>query len=567
MTGFVSCSKGRPRLTPKHLVWRFAHRLPLWEMNGDSPPATSPEQAPLRAGDIDSGTEAELKLLLEPAYVAQFRRHPTLRALATGRPSARPLVSTYYDSEGQDLLRAGLSLRVRRVRGGFVQTLKSQGTRTAGLFERIEVECPLPDERPDPLLTPDAGLRRRVEEALRGQPLRPVLETDVRRSEWRLRDGETELRVDLDQGEIRTPRGTLPICELELELLRGDARVLYDLALELLDTIPLRVATRSKLERGHALLTGGQTTPQQMLELAPDASVEDAFEAIVGICVGQILANEACAVTGADSEGVHQMRVGVRRVRSALSLFRSLLPADMVEPLRVDLRWLSGELGPARDLDVFVEETLNPLARQFPVETELKRLRDEAQELRVEGYARARAAIASKRYATLILHLGRFLAARSWRQQALSPESAQLFQPASEHARDLLRRRARKVRRLGSGIRERTIPELHELRIQLKKLRYAAESLHRLFPQRKARRTVRRIVALQDSLGHLNDVITAEDILTRILERLGEEGTPGHLRAAGFVLGWVARGAERELEGLPRLWKRFADMKPYWSGS
>ena len=366
---------------------------------------------------------------------------------------------------------------------------------------------------------------------------------------------------------MRTPRGEVPLCELELELVQGDGRTLYDLALELLDGVPLRIGTQAKFDRGLALLTGERPAPQgaRRVRFEPGASVEQAIEAILVSCIEQILANEEPALDGSDPEGVHQMRVGVRRLRSALSLWKEMLPAEQAEPLRRDLRWLGGELGPARDLDVFLQETLGRLLQGLPDEPDLKRLRDAAEELRTEAYERARTAILSRRFTAAILHLGRFVAARGWRQQSLSPESARLFQPAAERAAVLLARRRKKVRRLGRGIRERSVPEKHELRIQLKKLRYAAEFLRELYPGRRPRRLLRRVGRLQDVLGRLNDVAAAERILGQVLERIGDELSPGHLRAAGFVLGWVARGADEELDQLPRLWKAYRRARPFWT--
>jgi triphosphatase len=530
------------------------------------PPGEGARAEHRTAGAARADREVELKLLLDPAQLSRLRRHPSVAALSQGPARTRRLHSVYYDTRELDLLREGLALRVRRVGRAFVQTVKADGSTNAGLFERAEVECPVPQQLPDVERIPDLALRARVRAALAGRPPEPVLETEMRRTQRLLRESDTELHFDLDQGEVRTPRGSLPLCELELELLRGDPRVLYDLALELLDSVPLRVGTRSKFERGLQLLTGERPSPQrsQSVELPGDASVEAALEAVLRASLSQVLANEDPARQGVDPEGVHQMRVGVRRLRSALALFGAVLPEVQIAPLKDDLRWLGGELGPARDLDVFLADTLEPLANHFRDLPELKRLRDEALLLRAESYERVRAAVDSRRYTELVLRLGRFLAARSWRNQALDPDSAQLFQPARERTRPLLARRYKKVRRLGKRLRELTVPEKHALRIQVKKLRYAAEFLRGLHPGKAADKLVQRASRLQDGLGHLNDVATGEQILAQLLTRLGDEAGPRHQRAVGFALGWVARTADHQLQGLPSLWKSFAKVEPFW---
>ena len=512
--------------------------------------------------------EVELKLLLDPTQLPRLRRHPSLQALSLGPPTTRQLDSVYFDTPDLALLGQDTALRVRRVEGRYVQTVKARGGSSAGLFERLEVECSVDGERPELSRIPDPALRASVEERVGDHALEPVLETRVRRSQWRLRENETELFFDLDVGDIQTPRGSLPICELELELVEGDPRVLYDVAIELLDGVPLRLGTRSKFDRGLDLLTGERPLPQraERLRLRPEATLEEALESILRACLGQILANEGPAHEGLDPEGVHQMRVGVRRMRSALSLFRRLLPAEALERFAPDLRWLSSELGDARDMDVFIEETLEPLFRRFPDNGGLKRLRDEALQMRTEAYVRVRQAIESRRHTELLLLLGRWIAAKGWRQQALSPESAQLFLPARDVTRGLLEKRHRKARKLGRHLRERSIDEKHALRIQLKKLRYAAEFLRSLHHPKRAARYAKRLARLQEVLGHLNDVATGERVMDALAERLNDEKGP-HRRAAGFVLGWIARGAEDRLEGLPREWKDFAETRRFWDES
>ena len=117
---------------------------------------------------------------------------------------------------------------------------------------------------------------------------------------------------------------------------------------------------------------------------------------------------------------------------------------------------------------------------------------------------------------------------------------------------------------LGRDVAARPVAEKHVLRIQLKKLRYAADAARSLFPRKRTERYIRRLAGLQDVLGHLNDVAAAEQLLARILERLGSEAGPVHHHAAGFLAGWAAHVADRRLRRLERLWKSFAAAKPFW---
>ncbi|MEE9608878.1 MAG: CHAD domain-containing protein [Myxococcota bacterium] len=510
--------------------------------------------------------EIELKLEVPAEDLPRLQRHARIRSLTQGRATTRELRSTYFDTAGLDLRRRGIALRVRKVGRVWLQTVKTAGVVHAGLFERAEHEVTLPSDRPDVTRIPDAELRAAIEREIGGRTLQPVVETQLRRTQRRVRFAGSELQLALDVGEIRTRSGSAPVRELELELVSGRSAALFGLALGLQADLDLRPSIESKVARGYALLTGERPSPAMApaISLRPEATLEDVLAAVVGTCVQQIQANQVPAHDGIDPEGVHQMRVGVRRLRSALSLFAPMLPLEQAEPFRQELRWLAAELGAARDIDVFLEETLEPLLRHRPDDPALKRLRDEALELRADAYRNLRAALDSPRYPRLQLQLGGWLAARAWREQPLSAEGAILFAPAREQTAALLGRRHRKAHELGHDIATGTVEEQHRLRVHLKKLRYGAEFLRSVHPRADARRYLRRLARLQDVLGRLNDVATAERLLYQLLERLGDEAGIAHHRAAGYVAGWTARLAESHGLRLAKRWKAFEKAEPFW---
>jgi len=512
--------------------------------------------------------EVELALRVPEAALGELRRHPRIRALGVDRPRTRALESVYWDTPRLDLWRAGLGLRLRRTDGTLLQNVKTRGEAAGGLFERAEWEAPLAGDRPDPAAIPDPALRRRVERETAGKELAPRVRTRVRRTVRRLREGAREALFVLDVGEVEAGSRRAPLCELELEQVRGDPRFLYDIALALQDRVPLRPAVRDKAERGFALLRGVESSPQRARRpvLPAGCSVDDALAAVLACGLEQILANEAPARTGLDPEGVHQMRVGTRRVRSALSVFRSVLPPEPLGRFRQELRWLARELGAARDLDVFLEQMLLPLARRSPDDPALKRLAEVARDLRDDAYTGLRETLDSPRCGRLLLELSAWVAARGWRDPPPGSGSGGLSAPALSFAGEQLARRYRKVRRRGRDLARRTRAEKHALRIEVKKLRYAAEFFRSLYPEPRVGRMIKRLGRLQDVLGHLNDRHTAEAVLDRSLEWLGPEATAAHHRAAGFVSGWTGAEAEHQARQLERRWKRFLRTRPFWQG-
>jgi inorganic triphosphatase YgiF len=510
----------------------------------------------------EHGREVELKLRMTPAEVPALLAHPRIEALGQGRPRTRRLRSVYFDTQDQDLARLGIALRVRFEGRTRRQAFKARGSTVAGLFDRVECESPIDADEPDLALLPDPALRAELVRALEGKRLEPIFETAVRRTTRRLRDGGHEAVLDLDQGEIVCGERRAPICELELEVEKGDPAWLYDLALELAGTIDLRIEPRDKAERGWALYTEESPRPRkaERVELARDATLGRALAAVVGGCLQQILANEAAVLEGRDPEGIHQMRVGVRRLRSALGLVRSCGSPEEVEPLLEGLRWLGGVLGAARDLDVLLAGLLEPLAARDASDPALQRLCEAAREARAETQERVREALGSPRFGGLGLELGRWLAREGQREEGEA--GAELRRPAREWAATLLERRHRKARRLGRDLEEASSRERHRLRIQLKKLRYAAEFFRSLYGGQRAERYIAHLADLQDVLGELNDATTADRVLGALLSRL--EPAPVYFHAAGLASGWKAHSAERRSRRLLKLWKAFEDATPFW---
>jgi inorganic triphosphatase YgiF len=496
----------------------------------------------------------------------RLRRHPLLAALGTGRPITQRIALVYFDTPELDLAGEGLALRVRRAGRQHVQTVEVRGAPGIAGGRLRELDTLVPGPRPDLGSIPDLALRTRLSSLLGDRALAPIFEVHLDRTRRLLQEDGSQLRCDLEMGEIRSAWGTVAVCDLELASRGDDAGHPWRLALELLEDVRLRPMTRSLAERGYERVSGrGPATHKAApIEVAPGAALEELLAAVAESCASQVVANEPAAFVGSDPEGVHQMRVGARRLRSALAFFAPVLPERQRDPLRDELRWLAAELGQARDLDVFVGELLEPLAALRPEDRALAALRDAAQEARATAHHRVRDALGSSRYPRTVFELGAWLARRSWREQALSESSALLFMPARGFASPLLERRHKRARKLGRRLGEASPEERHRLRIRLKKLRYAAEFARGLWPGKRAERYARRLGRLQDVLGRLNDGVTAERLVGETLARLPGEVPVDVARAAGFAAGFSAHAAQVEIAALPRRWKRFEEAGSFW---
>ena len=511
--------------------------------------------------------EVELKLEIDRDEVGRLLRSPRLGELAEGRGATHSLHTVYFDTPDLALAARGIALRVRRDGRRRVQTLKARGAERGAHFDRIEYEAPTRRDEPDLELVPDPALRALVAEATEGAALEPVIETRIRRTRRLLRREDALVELDVDQGEVRAGGESQPLCEVELELREGEAGALYDLALELLEIAPLRISTVSKADQGYAALTGEPPAPRRATpcELDPAATLDDALARVLDACLAQVLANLAPAQLGRDAEGVHQMRVGVRRLRSALRFFRPVLPRAQRLLLERELRWLGRELGLVRDLDVFALEILEPLLALRPDDKGLDALHRVAKAAREERQEALREVLRGTRFTRLALEVGRYAARRQWRDQPVDERSARLFAPARLFAAALFERRDAKVRRAGAALDELEPARLHRLRIQVKRLRYAVDLLGGLFPSRRRERYHDRLPVLQDRLGRIADLATAQRLLALLVERVGPEVRPDCARAAGFVEGWATADVARATDRLARPWTRFTSARPFWS--
>lgn len=506
--------------------------------------------------------EIELKLSLEPGALARVRRHPALAPLLEGRARTATVLSRYYDTPARRLLQAGVTLRLRRAGTRWLQTVKGAGTAVAGLHQRTEYEWPLPRPQLDRSLLATT-LWKKVFAAAAGD-LKPLFTTEIRRTSQAIvfADG-TRATLCLDVGTISAGAQRAPISEIEIELISGDSRRLYEIAQALAADLPVSAAHLSKAERGYALAGTGVIEPVRAarVPLAADISAAQAFAAVGADCLRQVSANAEGLAAGGDEEFVHQLRVGVRRLRSLLKFINELNPSAPLAPLDEDLQWLARVAGAARDWDVFAAETLAPITPQLAqpqLRRELGRLKARATKLRRTHHAAIVEAVRSPRVTRMLLSLGAMLAGLAAESgTGETTTSARVLAAATLAQRDRqLRKRSKRLCQLAPADR-------HRARLAAKKLRYAAEFFAPLYREARAARYIEALTRLQGTLGKLNDLATAE----RLLLLLVPAGTlaPGPAHAAGIVRGWGIAGAASELARADKASRAFAKRKPFWN--
>ena len=509
-----------------------------------------------------------LRLFISPDQIDFLQSAPIIVQHARNGGQVRRLRTIYYDTPDHILSGKGFSLRVQRQGKHFTQKLKQHGARQNPAPPMVW-ESLVTDETPDLACLADAPaewISAPLLERLAAMPLQAVFETRIRRQIRRLAVSGALIDLSIDDGFIEAGSRQESLSELNLFLQAGEASVLYDLGMRLLELAPLRVSTVSKVARGYALASNTVIKAEKAgaSTLTPAFAVDDMIAAILGGCQAHLQANQMVAENGSSPDGVHQMRVALRRLRSALSLLRRELPSSSMQTLGSEAKWAADQLGAARSWDVFLLTTLEAPSRWQSPGADFKALRQAAEIPRAAGYATVRNMIESARYGQFQLSLSQWIIRRGWRNEVDRDGLGVLAEPASMMATRVLARLHRKALKQGRHFKQLSAPERHELRITLKKLRYASEFFLPLFDETvQVPRHIKRLSSLQEALGQDHDAATTQPLL----EELGAlSRSPAVHQAIGLVTGWQTRDILANRETLAEQWLRFKGLRPFWTG-
>ena len=306
--------------------------------------------------------EVELKLDVPVHSLPLLTASSLPKGASKSRAKLVNLVSVYFDTDKLELRQKGFSLRVRRVGRHYVQNIKQENNGNAALFARGEWEHDVPTKQPDLDAVRGTARAPLLNKTLR-RALKPVFETHVNRKIFQIRTGESEIELSIDNGRVEAGRKSSPLCEVELELKQGKAADLFKLAKMLAHEVPVQLAVKSKADRGYALLAAEKVALVKALPVAfaPKSNMQRAFQIITKACLHQLVANKSLMLAG-DAEALHQMRVALRRLRAAISLFSDMLTNPQTEALKSEFKWITGELGSAREFEVLLKHVTRPVA-------------------------------------------------------------------------------------------------------------------------------------------------------------------------------------------------------------
>ncbi|HVV33436.1 MAG TPA: CHAD domain-containing protein [Vitreimonas sp.] len=511
--------------------------------------------------------EFELKLEIPAAAASKVMALPWLAQL--NDEDAKRMTAVYFDTPKYTLRQRGISLRVRRIGNKHIQTVKATNGSGAFPMDRHEWEREVASDTPDLRYVGGTPLEAFSRRKLR-RSLTPLFEVKVERNAYPVQSANSDIELAIDRGNISTTTSNMAFCEIELELKRGASAELARLARRLAEAAPVSLGLRSKADRGFDLRA--ELTPRvhhaEKLTLHSKARIDRSFQLIGWSCLRQVALN-ADAVKAGDNEGVHQMRVGLRRLRALTSIFKNLIDGPETDVIDAELEWLTNELGPARELHVFLETTLAPRGAAGAESEASQSVRETVLSHRDAALERARIALNGDRFRELVLRTALWLLAGDWSDNAeadgvppdgkLRPFAAKLL---TKWTQKLCRQLAR-VRTLDAAAR-------HKLRIKAKKLRYATEFFAGLFPDRGRRKFTEILREVQDALGRVNDITVnrrlGQDLVHGWKEALvsNENVSPSNQYALGYAIG----SEQHEIDGCLRATiaagRKLANAKRFW---
>ncbi len=492
--------------------------------------------------------EFELKLEIAPERLAAVAR-----AMGARHSRGRRLLARYFDTADEALARAGIVLRLRKEGRVWVQTAKCEGERA---LERLEHNVTLgvyPGAvSPEISLVRHAGtpLAQRIKQALglesldQPAPLLARFETDVQRCVRMIEHAGSVVELALDRGKVIAGGAQLALCEIEFELTQGDALAVVTLARQWCAQHGLRLSSVSKSEKGRRLASGqpfGQPVAATAVRMRRHAGADEMAGAVVSSCLRQILDNAVEIGNGSEHrEHVHQLRIGLRRLRTALRELRGIAPpldgaseAALVNAFR--------ELGRVRDQD-FLAGTVQPILMAQggpPVNVVLEGAMPDP-----------RAVVESAAFQDALFGLLEVVY-RGGAKDGGPGEHAKIMKTIQSRLEKLL------VRVLEDGARfsQLDAQAQHHVRKRLKRLRYLAQSTESLFATRPVRKYIDALKPAQDALGLYNDELIALQAYRLLAAR-----DP----AAWFGVGWLSARRDVHAAQCQKTLKRLADRKPFW---
>jgi CHAD domain-containing protein len=368
-----------------------------------------------------------------------------------------------------------------------------------------------------------------------------------------------DVEAALLKGRLRSVAEETPVARLTLS---GPTGAVLATMRDLAVTLPLLPPRATLAEAARALARGTPLRPRRLGPplLDPSVGVDDALPHALGHLVEVMLWHAPAARAGTAPEGVHQMRVAIRRARSLLRVFRPACDGPALRDLGAALKEIADALGPARDWDVWLGDIGADLAAALPEEPRIAALLRAARGQREDGYAALRPVLDGPALRRAAWDAVAVIETRPWRDGATPEAIARSDGPLNAFAAAVMDKRWRALAGDAEDILRLPDAEFHALRIEAKRMRYAAELFAPLWGRKRARRFLERLAAVQDAFGLANDAVVSH----RLMAALQAKGA-GMAWATGVAEGWALARGQRARSKSAQAWKGLRAAEDYWN--
>jgi CHAD domain-containing protein len=491
-----------------------------------------------------------LRFRIDGSRTERLLRSASLRAWRSGHAEKRQFTRDWFDSAKRRLHEEGI-LASREREGENWRIFYSE--RDPAGYAFASPRASLAQSVPD---IPDAAALAAFLKTKLALEAIPVQSVNLHERRLGLNAKDWHGMLILQTGELKFVEEKQPVSEIEFLFSQGDkSSFLADIG-KLRTTYELFPLPTGGVLEGHG--PGWERGPVRARAIRLHKEMDSQAAARLSFWEGlrQLAANVGPLLESKDPEIVHQMRVAIRRLRAAISVFSPLLTGPDGEKVLAEIKWLAALLGAARDLDVFIEEILDPVSLEFKADIAI--LRKSFLARRAARYRALREALASPELARLLFDCAAWIEGGTWLKG--KENKAARRQPVTEHAAKVLEKRRVKAAAFGDDLYHLAPNELHEARIAIKKLRYAGEFFQSVFDGETVKNYQRRLSKIQDKLGEFNDI----NVAIHLLHGMAKADDHERRRAADLVIGWHAPQQEKLLEEAVAEWRGFLEHEPFW---
>jgi len=449
------------------------------------------------------------------------------------QPSTQKFEVTYFDTKSRGLYHAGYVYGITRSDDHWLATVNYSGVSEHSNFVKKAQEWKIEIEEPTPDINyfRDTSIFYALKKAQKNKELNPIFKTSFLRKKINLLyENNSWIEIAGDIGEISAAGLSEPISEMKLELKIGSMLEMLKLGSVFVKKHALFMENRTKQYRG-LILSGlnEEKDKQKSLDLNPREKITWAVVKIMVFDIHEIMnAQENLLAQPEDPEGVHQLRVKVRKLRALFSFFRPLFNQSDYYEKKEQLGKIGLEFSAVREYDVLLEEIETIIQNSIIPINNFSALKKELEEKRKAELKKMIDYLKSNQLSAVLLDFWVWLLEDPWMDTKLLDCSIK------KYAKEQLGTWSTGINKKLKKMDMKDQKSIHKVRIKSKRLRYVLEQLTAVLGS-DSKNSSKKFEILQEDLGYFHDVYINRLLLEKII---GESDSDELCYEAGIISGW-----------------------------